>query len=117
MTRPTVRYPETVREALQRRYRNRHRSWLVGEDTWPLDFPLGCPSEGEAQVQPEAVREWVQAWRTFEGRGELVWCERRWQTLGSQRLLLYSAKDVAAWVGEEQRWRQARCHYQRLITQ
>src|SRR5438874_2245202 len=82
-----------------------------------LDFPLGCPSEGEAQVQPEAVGEWVQACRAFECRGELVWCERRWQTLGSQRLLLYSAKDVAAWVGEEQRWRQARCHYQRLITQ
>jgi hypothetical protein len=120
MTRPTLRYPETVREALQRRYRNRRRNWLAGEDTWPLDFPLGCPSEEEAQLQPEAVREWVQAWRAFEACGDLVWCERRWRTLGNQRLperlLLQAAEDVAAWVGEEQRWRQARCHYQRLTT-
>src|SRR6266581_249773 len=112
MTRSTLRYPETVREALQRRYRNRHRNWLAGEDTWPLEFPLGCPSEGEAQLQPEAVREWVQAWRAIsvgqagslradcqsallEDRGELIWCERRWRTLGTQqlpeRLLLHAA--------------------------
>ncbi len=124
MTRPTLRYPETVREALQRRYRNRHRNWLagqdIGEDTWPLEFPLGCPSEGEAQLQGEAVREWVQAWRAFGGRGELVWCERRWRTLGTQqlpeRLLLHAPEDVAAWIGEERRWRQGRCHYQRLTT-
>src|SRR6266481_5817113 len=121
MTRPTLRYPETVREALQRRYRNRHRNWLAGEDTWPLDFPLGCPSEGEAQLQPDAVRAWVQAGGTFDGGGDLPGVERRWRPVGSQRvperLLLHAAEDVAAWVGEGRRWRQARCHDQRLATQ
>src|SRR5580698_1188100 len=103
--------PEQVRETIARRYRDRRRDWLMGEDEWPMDLRLGLPDEREAQRQHSAVRAWVEAWQAWSGDGELVWCERRWPTMGAQklpeRLLLQDAASAAAWLGEGQRWQRA----------
>jgi hypothetical protein len=112
--------PDAIRDIIARRYRNRRRYWLAGEDEWPLDLPLGAPDEHEAQRQPEALRAWVTAWQTWSGAGELVWRERHWRTLGTQRLpqrlLLRHPESVAAWMGEGQRWQRATQRFRQLVA-
>ena len=117
--RPTLRFPDEAREAIARKYRNQHREWLQGAGRWPLEIALGCPTEAEAQLDGDSIRDWVSAWRAWQGPGELFWCERRWRTLGSQalpeRLVLKDAASAAASTGEEQRWNRARCRYREFV--
>ena len=112
--------PDAVREIVARRYRNRRRQWLAGEGEWPIDVPLGAPDEREAQRQPEAVKAWIEAWQAWGGTGEIVWRERHWRTLGTQRLperlLLHDAESVAAWLGEGHRWQRASTRYRHLAA-
>jgi hypothetical protein len=114
-----LRFPEAVRELLVRRYRNHHRTWLT-EGRWPLQVGLGCPTEEQAQGLAKSIPEWVEAWRGWTGPGAVVWCERRWRSLGVQRLperlLVESAEDVAYLAGEEKRWGQAVYQYRRLTA-
>jgi hypothetical protein len=112
--------PDGVREIVARRYKNRRRNWLAGEDEWPLNLPLGAPDEREAQRQPAALRAWITAWQAWSEAGEIVWRERHWHTLGTQRLperlLLHSAESVAACLGEGQRWQRANGRYRHLAA-
>lgn len=120
MTRPVLRFPDDLREIFARRYRNQHREWLAGAGAWPLVTPLGCPTEAEAGFEPDAVREWAAAWRRWQGPGELVWCERRWRTLGLQsvpeKLVLEDAQSLALWIDEEPRWNRASSRYRRFAS-
>jgi hypothetical protein len=115
-----LRFPEDLKKIFARRYRNQHREWLTGVGTWPLIASLGCPTEAEAQLQRGAVRDWVLAWRGFEGPGKLIWCERRWPALGAQnlpdKLVLDDARSLAAWIGEEERWARARLRYAQIVS-
>ena len=112
--------PDAVREIVARRYRNRRRRWLEAGDEWPVDLPLGAPDEREAQRQPEALRAWIEAWQAWRGAGEIVWIERHWHTLGTQRLperlLLHNPESAAAWLGEGRRWQRASGRYRRLTA-
>jgi len=107
--------PDAVRALLARRYRARRCEWLSGEGNWPMSVTLGCPSEQEAQRQPDAVRAWAEAWR---GVSDVVWSERHWRSLGTQtvpeRLVLGGAVDLAKWIGEAQSWQRAQDRYQLL---
>src|SRR5580704_777172 len=107
--------PDPVRALLARRYRARRCDWLAGEGNWPMTVALGCPSEQEAQRQPEAVRAWAEAWRDTGG---VVWSERHWRSLGTQslpeRLVLSGAADVAKWIGESPSWQRAHHRYRHL---
>ena len=69
MARLLLLLPDAVRETIARRYRSRRHNWLMGEDEWPMDLPLGSPDEREAQRQPEAVRAWAEAWQAWSGAG------------------------------------------------
>jgi hypothetical protein len=115
-----LRFPEDVRRVFGRRYRNQHREWLAGGGVWPLVTPLGCPTEAEAQSQRDAVRDWVLSWRRLQGPGKLVWGERRWPALGPQslpeKLVLDDVQSLAAWIGEEERWKQARRRYEQIVS-
>lgn len=115
-----MRFPEDVRKLLARRYRNQHREWLAGSGTWPLVTSLGCPTEAEAQLQRDSVRDWVLAWRSLQGPGKLVWSERRWPALGPQslpdKLVLDDAQSLAAWIGEEGRWGRACLRHQQIVS-
>nr|WP_238380085.1 DUF3322 domain-containing protein [Janthinobacterium sp. Marseille] len=48
-----------------------------GESQWPLEVPLGIPTEQAALRQVDGVRAWVSAWQGWQGVGTLSWCERR----------------------------------------
>jgi hypothetical protein len=65
------------------------------------------------------VREWVSAWGQWQGPGEVIWRERRWRTIGFQRVperLIFRGPDnVAAWILEEERWVRAVSRYRRIV--
>src|SRR5580700_9720753 len=111
-----LRWPEGVRELIARRYRNGRSEWLLGGGRWPIEVPLGCPSENEASRNIPAVREWIAAWQSWKGSGDVKWAERRWRSLGTQlvpqRIVIPTAMLAAAWIGEQDRWRsaQSRCN-------
>lgn len=114
MREPRLKLPSEVRELLQRRFDNRHRDWLSDHGTtteWPLDIPLGIPTEQAATARLDAMGAWIAAWRSWQGEGELAWTERRWRMLGTQRLpqmlRLEGPRQVAAWLGELERWDRA----------
>lgn len=54
------------------------------------------------------MREWIVAWQSWSGPGELDWVERRWRSLGTQsvphRVVVRTPSDAAAWISEQQRW-------------
>lgn len=117
---PGLRFPEEICALLVRRYRNQHRSWLAGEGHWPLHIGLGRPTEEQVGEGSVNVPAWVDAWRGWAGPGEVVWREKRWRSLGVQRLpdhlAIGSADDVAFLAGEERRWRQASGYYGQLVA-
>lgn len=122
-----MKFPDDVEQTLKRRFKSRHRAWLKAsgepqrqeKGAWPLEIPLGIPSENQALKQIEDVRAWVVAWQSWNGAGSLCWNERRWRTLGTQpvpeKLSLSGPDEVAQWVGEIDRWDRAQQRYQALI--
>lgn len=118
-----MKLPEDVRKLLARRFQSKHRDWLIcnaGASQWPLEIPLGIPTEQAAQMQIDGVRAWVNAWQSWQGNGTLTWLDRRWKALGVQRLpeklALRSPEEIAAWIGESPRWERARFRYQTLAA-
>lgn len=108
-----------MRDFLVRRYRHQCRAWLRGEGQWPLVIALECPTEAEAQQYVDGTRTWVTSWQQWKGPGQLTWCERRWRSMGTQRLpeqlILESPADVAEWIDETQRWARACIRYRKFI--
>lgn len=109
-----MKLPADVRALLRRRFDNRHRDWLAAPNAdaeWPLTIPLGVPTEQAALNRLDAALAWVRAWQSWQGPGTLQWTERQWRTLGTQRvpdlLRLERPRDVAAWLGEVERWDRA----------
>lgn len=123
-----MKLPEDVRQFLARRFQSKHREWLIGdpgEGQWPLEVPLGIPTEQAALKQVDGVRAWVGAWQSWQANtvqtsGTLSWCERRWKALGVQRLpeklALRGPEDVAMWIGESERWGRGQSRYQTLTA-
>jgi hypothetical protein len=118
-----VKLPNDIQRLLARRFATQHRDWLLAgphDATWPLKIPLGVPSEPEALKQVDAVKQWAEAWHAWRGAGQLTWIERRWRVLGAQRLpesvILRSAAEVAAWIGEDGRWSRAEQRYRTLCS-
>lgn len=103
--------PDGVRERLRKVYRSSRRRWLGGTGSWPLSIPLGIPTERQACDHLTEVQTWQSCWHTWRGEGEIVWAERHWSGLGTQKLpakvLLNAPMQVAIWVGEAERWQRA----------
>jgi len=114
-----MKSPEDVRKALRRHWENKRSLWLAGDGQWSLVFTLGSPAQSAVQLQMESVRNWVRAWQETNIAGQVEWRERQWQDLGRQhlpsRLILKSPEEVAAWVGEDRRWRLAQTRYNGII--
>lgn len=113
-----MKSPEAIRDFLIRRYRHQCRAWLRGEGQWPLVVSLGCPTEAEAQQYLDSTRAWVTSWQQWKGPGQLAWSERRWRSIGTQRLpeqlILDSPADIAEWIDETQRWTRACSRYRKF---
>ena len=114
-----LRYPEDVRKRLLGSWTRNRSHWLAGGGQWPLVSPLGPPTQSDARLQLDAVKNWVRAWQAHAGAGQIEWKERDWPELGCQRLpcrlLLQSPEEVAVWAGEDGRWAVARTRYQRVV--
>jgi hypothetical protein len=110
--------PAQARERLTARYRNQCRTWLAGGGSWPLRLALGVPSERQAADHLPEVRAWQEAWAHWRGPAKVRWTERRWPTLGTQRLPealeLPAAEDVAAVAGRAEEWSRARLRFLEL---
>jgi hypothetical protein len=123
-----LKFPDDVEKELKRRFKNKHREWLVATGNpeseqarfWPLELTLGIPTENQALKQVEDVRGWVAAWQAWRGVGSVSWGERRWRKLGAQpvpeKLLLSGPGEVAQWIGEADRWDRAQQRYMDLIA-
>jgi hypothetical protein len=136
-----LRYPDYVQNLIKRKFISKHRDWLkesrvsVNSQSWPLEIRLGIPTELEAQRQPDAVRAWIAAWKSWQGEnansrnansrnadsglGVLAWSERRWRSLGIQtvpeKLILESPQTLAAWIGETLNWSRAITRFQIMV--
>ena len=113
-------FPEDMRWMLAGRYARQRADWLISNGSWPLVISLGCPNEEVAVRHPDAVRAWVAAWQAWQGTGNLEWLDRRWRTLGLQRLprrlMLTNATEVAEWIGQTNSWQTACIRYKRLVA-
>ena len=122
-----MKFPDDVRELLQRKFKNNHQHWLkeaafVKCDftfAWPLEINLDIPAEKEALRRQDNTRSWVSAWSSWRGNGSLFWIERRWRSLGTQKvpekLALECPGDVAWWIGEAAKWSLAVDRYTSLV--
>ena len=106
-----MKLPADVRQLLLRQFDRRQQEWLIGAGEWPLEVTLGIPSEQFALGQLAATRAWVAEWQAWQGSGTLHWTERRWRTLGTQRLpelLRFDKPDqVASLLGMGELWERA----------
>ncbi len=120
MTAQRLRSPDDVRDLLAKRYAQKRGLWLAGEGAWPMAVSLGLPTEKDATQHADIVRTWASAWQSWQGAGALEWRERRWKTMGAQRLprrlSLADAGEVADWLGETARWQRAAARCQRSIA-
>jgi hypothetical protein len=107
--------PGDVEQRLHKSYHAHHKTWLTGKGQWPLNIPLGIPTEKQALENLHGVQQWQQLWLQWQGEGEIDWVERRWSKVGSQklpeRILIHSPSQVARWIGEEQIWGNAEKRY------
>jgi len=83
--------------------------------SWPMRFVLGGLTEARVMKNVSNVLQWVQAWELAQ-RGlpegvHVQWEPRQWRLLGQQQVpvavVVRDASSLAAWVGQERRWRQA----------
>lgn len=120
MAKPFLVDPDGVRLRLQLRYRIGQRHWLEDAGTWPLSILLGVPSERQARDQLSAVQAWQTRWHGWRGEGEIVWVERRWSGLGTQRLpervILHNPMQVVSWLGEAERWQRAEQRHAHMVN-
>lgn len=97
---------------------NRHLgSWSVGDNaSLPLGIPLHPPTEAEALASVPAAVAWAKSW---EGTAAVVWTERRWASLGQQRIPdrveLHTPGAVAAFAGKATHWQRAFSRSQALL--
>jgi hypothetical protein len=115
-----LKLPNDIRELLKKKFISKHREWLKASVSgWPLEINLGIPTEQDALKQPDNVRAWISAWKTWQASGSLVWSERHWRSLGTQsvpeKLVLEGPDDVAGWIGEAARWSRAAARFKSLV--
>lgn len=115
-----LKTPADIKTLLNKRYTSQHKAWLRGEGTWPLEIPLGIPTEKEVASSLSAVQQWVRTWQRWEGKGLVVWTERHWSMLGTQRLperlILNNADEVVSWIGVQKPWSLASQRFEMLIA-
>lgn len=114
-----MRTPADLRQWAEGIWDRGYRDWLAesGEGADEVrTYPLHPPSEATAAQDVGAVAAWAGAWRREEaalGSGVSVeWVERRWRSLGTQRLpVRVRVTGVAAIVrlaGQEAAWARGR---------
>lgn len=85
------------------------KDWVFGGAVSPLTVRLGSPSEAAVAAHRDAVEAWVHAWE--RSPLDVAWEERRWPSLGRQRLpvavTIAGADAICDAAGQARRWRTA----------
>jgi hypothetical protein len=121
-----LKFPDDIRNIIKRKYQNKHREWLKetvinnnSQALWPLEINLDIPAEQDAFCQQDAVKAWISAWKLCRGKGDIVWTERHWRSLGiqtvPQKLILNEPEDAVSWIGEAEAWSCAVERYKALV--
>ena len=112
-------------EALLARVRTswvRHRhAWLAGEGRWPLEFPVGTPTQAEVAANWSGFDAWLRRWREHRGAGQVRYIDRSWSKLGQQQVprcwSFDAPESVAEALGEAERWIRASRRYGQWMDQ
>jgi len=121
-----LKLPDDIQNIIKRKYQNKHRDWLketvVNNNSQvfcPLEINLDIPTEQDAFCQQDAVKTWISAWKSWQGKGDIVWTERHWRSLGiqtvPQKLILNEPKDVVSWISETETWSRAVERYKTMV--
>lgn len=78
--------PDQARAEVSRKYERHRKAWIDDQGEWPLRISLGSVTEKEAVANWSSVRAWCEAWMRWGGPGAVQWVERRFPSVGSQRL-------------------------------
>lgn len=128
MRRTKLKSPDDIRAELRSLYLRRQKGWLRNEvapgqgnvPVWPLKINLNVPSEQDAFRQLGSVREWVDAWRCWNGAGTIAWRMRQWPRLGynevPERIAFEGPLEVATIIGKRDEWTRVRTRAMNLIS-
>ncbi len=112
--------PADIEQRLLHRFNTHCKKWLAGEGDWPLNLPLGIPTEDQAAGSLDEVKNWQKTWLDWHGEGEIKWVERRWANLGVQRLperiLIPDPSQLVRWIGKDQLWSSATERYAAIVN-
>jgi hypothetical protein len=105
--------PEAVRERLRAAWMRNRFDWLAGGGKWPRCFSTQPPHEEDALAQWHIFDAWLAQWRAASklSAGQVQETSRNWKRIGAQEIphswSFTSPEDVAAELGERDRWRTA----------
>jgi len=112
-----------VREAARKAVRSRLRDWLTDPDgaaDATVRIALHPPTESAVADDPDAARNWVRAWRSYDGPGTVDRETRRWRSFGEQtvpvRVTLSGVEEICRAAGELTRWRRLVDRRARLLA-
>ncbi|WP_142120400.1 DUF3322 domain-containing protein [Arthrobacter sp. SLBN-122] len=114
---PTPVTPAGAAAQALKKYNRHVGSWSVGDGaSLPLSIPLHPPTEAQALASLPAAVAWAKSW---EGTADVLWTERRWASLGQQRIpervQLDTPAAVAAFAGKTTHWQRASSRAQTLL--
>ena len=123
-----MKFPDDVKTLIERKFQRHHQNWLTGSSaSWPLIINLNVPSDKQASAQNETLRSWITAWKKWENRNKkrsaasLVWVERNWRSLGTQRvpqkLTLHCAEEAVVWIDKADEWETVVKRYAAMVRQ
>lgn len=121
---------DAARKTAGAKYERNFGEWAVGISTALVDLPLHPPTEAAALADQAGAIAWVRSWREARGSATatggagftdlVVWAERRWASLGTQRvperLRLEGASAVAAFAHKGQHWARIERRAQALLS-
>ena len=122
--------PNDIKNIILRKFIRHHQSWLkesvlqnCAAVTWPLVINLEVPTEKQTLKFSESVRAWISEWRAWENSSSknnaLVWSERNWRILGTQKvpekLVIDSPKEAVLWIGKSKEWASITERYKKII--
>lgn len=102
---------------------NTASGWLVKKAmaTWPLEIPLGMPTEQAALEQVEGVRAWVESMAALARSRRAVLVPAPLEDTGrpaaARQTDAARPGELAQWAGENTRWERAQSRYNEFAAQ
>jgi hypothetical protein len=115
-----MRAPEQLLARLRTTWSRQRRDWLLSGGAWPCSLSTEPPTEKQAMADWAAFDRWLRLWREMAGReqGRVQFHAVKWGKVGEQvlpeRWLFDTPETVAAALGEEHRWWQAKRRFDAL---